>query len=596
MVAQNSLVEIEMISVLFSKLLDDFCRLDPRSTKQYLRDKETLNKRIRSEGISFVTKTLPSLGKWLDRTLDGERFTPHPSFKAQRGRTTPEFLQALFNRLFSGSGLLVNEDAEAVKMLRQLLFLVYKLELPYSQKQEEAVISTFLANEQFLETLVLPDLSKEASLVSEILAGFDPREIVPRHGPGAVSTGERGDEKWVFTRKYSQIHQCYPYYRYFMVGGRDELLDRLSWYNGLMSSDKGVARVVLVPKDSRGPRLISCEPLEYQWIQQGLNRSLVRHLESHWLTRGQINFSDQSVNQKLAMESSIHHFYCTLDMKDASDLVSRDLVEALIPAEQFKFFDAVRSHSTKLPDGRIVQLRKYAPMGSAVCFSVEALVFWAICVVAVSRDTSCSLHNAARHVFVYGDDIIVPTGSYAAVVSALTAVGLTVNLQKCCSRGDFRESCGVDAYMGENVTPTRISTRWSASPNSGDCLASYASYANSLAMKGYHSVAGELRRRLESVHGRLPYGTDKSSYPCIHVLSASEACCENKAAGFRSRWSNNLQRVEFYVSALKSRVVQTELDSWPRLLRNLVSPPAEAPDKVAVPWSARKVRCWRAIW
>jgi hypothetical protein len=64
------------------------------------------------------------------------------------------------------------------------------------------------------------------------------------------------------------------------------------------------ARVCLVPKDSRGPRIISCEPAELMFIQQGIMRKLYSHLETHHLTAGQINFTDQSINRNLALLAS----------------------------------------------------------------------------------------------------------------------------------------------------------------------------------------------------------------------------------------------------------------------------------------------------
>jgi len=588
----------EFIQALFCKLFADLQQRWPKQSRSLCRDLETFQSRFASEGLSFATKTLPRLGKLFDAALDSGKLEASPAFsKAKGSRTIPAFLQGMYSLLFDRDGYLVTNNAAAVSDLRQLFYLVYKLKVPYSPEDEQRVIDAFLRNEEELLHVDLSsvDLSVEKRLMEEILEGFTPKDIIPRHGPGAVATGEKLEQKWRFQRLFSQIHQSYPYYDYFIVGGSHELLDRLEWYKSLKREDVGVAKVVLVPKDSRGPRLISCEPLEYQWIQQGLNHKLVRHLESHRLTRGQINFQDQSVNRDLALESSKHHFYCTLDLKDASDRVSLDLVRELIPEPLIRYFEAVRSHATLLPDGRIVTLRKYAPMGSAVCFSVEALCFWVICVAAVMRKLPWGLQEVARHVYVYGDDIIVPTVAYDDVVSALHSVGLVVNIAKCCSNGDFRESCGMDAFDGVDVTPVKISACWSANSSDGSCLSSYAAYANEFARRGYDGVATSLRIAIRKVYRFLPCSTDSDSFPCEVVATRLEAHARNCAMGFRFRSNPDFQRLEYRVKVLVPKRTKTTLEGWPRLLRQQVGLAGERPDEVVHPRSTTLRWRWSRI-
>lgn len=582
---------------LFDKLFEDLAVRHPDLSKSLSRDFVTLQSRFLTEGISFLTKTLPRLGKLFDRALDIGRLEATPSFRKMKGsQTIPAFLQGMFSLLFDNEGYLVGDRPDIVIDIRQVLYLVYKLELPYSPDDERRVIESFIQNEEELKQLDLAsvDLTAERGLVGRVLEGFDPHDIIPKHGPGAVATGEKLESKWRFSRKYRDIHRVYPYYKFFIAGGPSELIDRIKWYRSLSDESRGVARVVLVPKDSRGPRLISCEPLEYQWIQQGLNRALVHHLENvSSLTKGQVNFKDQSVNQQLARDSSRHHYFSTIDLKDASDRVSCQLVRRLFSEEMTRCLMAVRSHATTLPDGREVTLEKYAPMGSAVCFSVEALVFWVICVVSVARRLGWNYRDAAQNVFVYGDDLIVPTVAHDSVIAALERCGLLVNHAKCCSNGDFRESCGVDAFRGIDVTPTRVSTCWSPNPSSGDCFSSYASYANHFARKGYDQLAIHIRFLLRKSFGVLPFGTDHSGYPCVIVPSASSAVRLNCQSGVKYRWNSRLQRYEFRVKTLVPKRTKSSLVSWPRLLRNLVSGPGERPEEVVHPRST--VIRWRWV-
>lgn len=588
----------EFVQVLYRELFADLQQQYPTLRKSLCRDLETLISRISTEGLSFATKTLPRLGKMFDAALDSGQLEASPSFVKMKGsRTIPAFLQGMFSLLFTVEGFLVGGHPSVVKDIRQVLYLVYKLELPYSKKDECRVIDTFLENEEDLLQLTISDadIAGPSEIVAEVLEGFDPKDILPKHGPGAVATGEKLDKKWLFSRLFDPIHQTYPYYDYFIAGGSRELLDRVKWYRSLSRETLGVAKVVLVPKDSRGPRLISCEPLEYQWIQQGLNTALVRRLESHRLTRGQINFSDQTVNRDLARESSQHHAFATVDLKDASDRVSLQLVRALIPKPLLRFFEAVRSHATRLPDGRVVPLAKYAPMGSAVCFSVEALCFWSICVHAVRKELHMTLSEAAQHVYVYGDDLVVPTLAFDAVLDALERVGLLVNKSKCCSRGDFRESCGMDAYKGIDVTPTRISTLWSCEPSSGQSLSSYTAYANDFWQKGYTRLATTIWKLLESVHGVIPRGTENSGFPCVVVDSPYEAERANCALRFRRRFNPAFQRFEYRVKCLIPFKESTTLESWPRLLRFQVGLHGERPDEVVHPRRTKVRERWRPV-
>lgn len=597
MVPSKSQSQAQFVLDLYAKLFEDLQQRYPGESKSLARDLETLRSRVTSEGLSFVTRILPKLGKAFDASLDTGRLEVPREFKRSHGnRAIPAFLQAMLSLCYGPDGQLGMPDSDVIRDVRQVCYLVYKLEIPFTKSQEDAVIQRFLDTEEEISsaeiTLEEPVLLGAQRALRIVFEGFDPRDITPRHGPGAVATGEKLEQKWCFKRLYDPIHQSYPYYDYFVVGGATELSDRIEWYRGLQRQDVGVAKVVLVPKDSRGPRLISCEPLEYQWIQQGLNQALTRRLESHWLTRGHVNFKDQSVNRQLAVESSTHHYYATLDLKDASDRVSVKLVEKLFSKELIRYLMAVRSHATLLPDGRVVPLSKYAPMGSAVCFSVEAACFWAICVAAVRTELGVTLSEAAQHVYVYGDDLIVPVSAYDAVVRALEACLLRVNGDKSFRRGDFRESCGMDAYYGADVTPTRLSTLWSLEPSDGGCLASYTAYANDFMRKGYTNVAEFLFGSLREVHGVIPRGTHRAGYPCRVVVSYEDALAQNLELGVPFRYNPALQRVEFRVRALRPKHSVSELDGWPRLLRQLVGAGGERPEEVAHPRSARIQRRW----
>lgn len=574
----------------------------PIPPKQPDRDAETMMSRTANEGLSFLTKTLPKLGKALDQGLVAQRFTPLPEFKAQKGRSTPEFLQVYFNRVFGEDGrLLESACVESISVLRQVLFFAYKLEMPYTAETEAATLQSFVETDNGLALLDFSDAESVLTLASRITEGifadFEFREIIPKHGPGAVSTGERLEQKWNFSRLFDSIHQVYPYYEYFVVGGWRELGDRYEWYKKLARQETGTAKVLLVPKDSRGPRLISAEPLEFQWVQQGLGRKMVEFFEgSCELTMGQINFTNQEINRQLALSSSADGKMSTLDLKDASDRVSLELVRRVFKRTPglLRALEACRTSATALPSGEVLTLRKYAPMGSALCFPVEAYVFWSIMVATIVLETGADIRKVARSVFVYGDDIIVSVADAERCITALESVGLRVNLSKCCIRGLFRESCGMDAFNGVQVTPSRLRKPWTGRSSDGTAFASYVSLANDLGEKGYTSASGLLFEYIQLCFGRLPYASKDSGYPGINLPSSRHAEIANLRSGIPSRWSSRYQRLEFRVKFLDSPKLDTSLDSWPRLLRNSVSQAGLEPSKVVVPRSTKIKRGWRA--
>jgi len=581
-------------------------RRDPLETSSSVkkrcleRDLETIQSRVQSEGLSFLTKTLPLLGKAVDRALECGKLNVPRGFKlAPKCASRPAFLQAYFSLVFDEDGFLLDTvNVDALRHIRQVLYIAYKLKIPYSKSEETAVIDRFVQVDKDLGLQCDP-LTDRIMQLAMIITGrvfndFDHKDIHPRHGPGAVATGEKLEAKWKFSRLYSNIHQVYPYYDYYVAGGAREIADRLAWYRSLTRVKSGSAKVVLVPKDSRGPRLISCEPLEYQWIQQGLGRKLANFLEyGSPYTRKRVNFTHQDINRTLAKASSASLRFSTLDLKDASDRVSLELVRRVFERtpKLLRALEACRTTETRLPDGSFVTLNKFAPMGSALCFPVEAFLFWVIIVSAVVLHTNLPLNAVGRRVYVYGDDIVVPTEWASLSIQALSLAGLQVNLDKSCINGYFRESCGIEAYHGHDITPVRLSTLWSTQSHDGSCLASYSSLANKLAEMGYTEASEFIWNALEVTYGKIPFGTFRASYPCKLVSSALKAETLNRSL-FRSRYNKDFQRVEFLLPSLSSRRIRSKLDSWPRLLRDLVSPPVGDPSSVVLRRSTKIKRRW----
>lgn len=557
--------------------------------------------RTRTEGLSFLTKTLPRLCKAFDKAIAGE--TPLTAtklgFKPQPSSELPKLFGELFNRVLSKDGtILQHPDATCVKSIRDICYLFYKYELPYTDEQEQQVLSQFEKTEKDLDIIAndldqlgqvvcanhpIPyrpgkgrfrgrkttnreEVTRAAQHLLQVLfMQFDPRDIIPRHGPGAVATRQKLWSKFEFSNVSHRITAVYPLDEYFF-SSLGHVCDRLDALERITDRDLP-ARVILVPKDSRGPRLISCEPVDFQWIQQGLARAVVSHVENDPLTRHNVFFTDQGPNQRGAHLGAKYGTYATLDLKEASDRVSLSLVRLLFPASLVTHLEACRSTSTELPDGRIINLKKFAPMGSSLCFPIMALSIWAI-LTAAAPDA-----DTEDGILVYGDDVIVPTAYAEDAMKQLESFGLAINRDKSCTKGLFRESCGHDSFQGVNVTPVRLRTVW-AHHRSPDVYASFVAFAGHLARNQYHRTYDVVVSKLLSTYGEIP-SDDMAKESCPSLRWVPERHLPK-----RRRWNRDLQKIQYSVWCLEDKPIIHEMDGWLMLMRFFTSSHSSPPASI----------------
>jgi len=80
---------VKSLMSLWSRLADESADLCCTSAS---RDINTVAARVEHEGWSFMTITLPDLGKATQKWLDQGRVTSHPTFTCERGGSLPRFL------------------------------------------------------------------------------------------------------------------------------------------------------------------------------------------------------------------------------------------------------------------------------------------------------------------------------------------------------------------------------------------------------------------------------------------------------------------------------------------------------------------------
>lgn len=159
----------------------------------------------------------------------------------------------------------------------------------------------------------------------------------------------------------------------------------------------------------------------------------------------------------MAQIGSIKRNYATIDLSAASDSVGYSLVKRVFRGTWlYRYLICLRSPRTRLPNGEVLDLKKFAPMGSSLCFPVETIIFASIC-EKVARD-----HRIATDYSVFGDDIIVPSEIVDDVIQHLAILGFRVNTSKSFFQQDcwFRESCGGEFAWGRDITPLRVSRKY----------------------------------------------------------------------------------------------------------------------------------------
>jgi hypothetical protein len=509
------------------------------------RDVGTLRARVEHEGLSFATITLAAYGQCLDQALANG--SPVPGGWAGFGQLRsglPKFLQGFLHRVFDKwtGHLLDDPDVNCIRALRQICRFCSKVEIPCSDARDRQALRSFEETDQTLRETPCPlprcDSVEDAGdygadnfvvglwqtyqrVAATLVAAMPLQDedsnvpILCRHGPGATVEKLTPNGKWAIDEWHEELEAAGFTYRLAMLGAEKALwgVENVPIVPRYVSrQDERPVKVTLVPKTLKGPRVIAVEPAVRQFAQQGLAAALRDGIDQCRYTSGRINFRDQEVNQRLALLSSVSGFYSTIDLKDASDRVTCDHVRVLFEAAPEKFrawLWATRGTRALLPDGREIDLQKYASMGSAMCFPVEALTFFVMVVAIrahalgghVSPDT---VERLSRGVYVYGDDILCPADETPTVLVGLEAFGLKVNTRKTFWTGRFRESCGTDAFAGVDVTPTYLRRPCPEDRSDAQGIVSWVATANALYQRGKRRVAHALQERVERLLGPLP--------------------------------------------------------------------------------------------
>lgn len=568
-----------LILSFYKNLLQDFVVLFPEDSLEY----EFNFIEERSKDLLSLVKLFSKLGKNIESSLISlQKLEVPDGIPVADGSQLPRFLYAQFCTLFHEDGVplyalegLSDLDREVAKhsaicvlTLRQFFLAFSKAEDIDCERSEEEEVGDFLNRVTTIPKITCNNvvLSVARHLLEEVLgdgqgglcAELAQWESNPFgvHGPGAVAAGEKGKDKYDFSVPIGFDIQLFV----------PELLNPKAYLPCEEEHRNDVvSRLAVVPKDFRGHRLICIEPKEAMWAQQGLMRVLYERVSSHPLTRRSISFKSQ---EKSFFLSKSYRF-STIDLKDASDRVSKTLCRLLFNKKVYRLLTRYRSRQIEAYSGYRTTYETMFTMGNALCFPIETLVFWAISVAAMYVQR-CVMqgYDPARMYFtfrypyspegemdyqivsyqfgkrntpfasvysrVFGDDIIVPRIYYECVTGALESCGFVVNRSKSCDNTLVRESCGSWWYHEYDCRIVRFGSHKLQNTRA---WIGFLENSRALAQCGFYSAAQSVLDFMAVMHAVPPY---VAGLPGLRVW---DDCY---------RWNKDLQRVEVWLPMLEN--------------------------------------------
>jgi hypothetical protein len=322
----------------------------------------------------------------------------------------------------------------------------------------------YLEFERTLECVQQSDLLRTMQRAARDLFGeFNIRNYPfrPKHGSGSTAYAPRAvSDPWHKNRGFAVDSEVKIYCQY-RTGSPDWKQFFYYPYNGLVRT----CELVMVPKAMTANRTISREPVTLQYLQQDVAAALDDYFRQY--CGDFIDLHDQERSRRLAKQGSQDGGYSTIDLSSASDSVTVSLVEAVFSGLPLLYpLMATRSTHVDVPCGEsrvVVEMKKFAPMGSSTCFPTECMIFSLVCEAAIRLQTG--RRSRKLDYVVYGDDIVVRTEYAAMVQQCLRELGFKVNLEKSfiddgatCPH-TFREACGGEYLDGVDITPLRLSRR-----------------------------------------------------------------------------------------------------------------------------------------
>jgi len=566
---------LKSLMLLLSSVLHDMETLCCVSTSL---DIKTIETRVKHEGLSFLTITLPDFAKDFERSLELGKVDHllFRSFAFQKG--LPRFLGGFLDRVFDRSSgcILLNPDIDCIFAIRQITLLCGKMKLPCSDSRVAAAFDGFmeceldvirstgrlLGNARIVQAYQRVSALLFRSIFSQIANRLYSGEYMPKHGPGSTADRIVGNHKYGIREWSLRLEEEFPFMEHLsssfgLAIANLECVDvREPW-------NERPVRVITVPKTLKTPRIIAIEPSYMQFMQQAVLEMIVEETNRDYILKPLLSSLDQIPNQEMAKIGSLSGELATLDLSEASDRVSNQHVRLMLSRWPLldRAVQATRSRKADVPGYGLHHLSKFASMGSALCFPFESMVFLTVVFMGIEQElmhplTMKDIKSFHGKVRVYGDDIIVPTEYTRSVVDLLEAFGFKVNQRKSFWNGKFRESCGKEYYNGHDVSITRVRRMLPKQRKHVEELESTVSLRNQLYLAGLWKTVNYLDGVIERL---IPFPATLDTAPGLGKLSF---------LGFEShKLDSDLQRPLVRGAIVRRRLPVDRLDDYGALLK-----------------------------
>jgi hypothetical protein len=286
------------------------------------RDFNTVSRRVKHEGMSFLTICLPSYCSDFERSLADGVVDPTRFMGFHRRGALPVLFQGLLSRVFDASTgvLLEDPDVLAITAVRQVCLMFKKVLLPCSTEREKRSYASYLDTDKSVADFELslaqrwtsgPYVERNGSKpvacvlgqggprkwesprvpaselcshagrtdllhmelehfrsVSDLLWGstlndridrFSPEALLPKHGPGATAERISGNRKFSLVRWHQRLDYSFPSDLFCIPNFG--YADDLRGIEFVDPEHEQPVRVISVPKTLKTPRIIAIEPV-----------------------------------------------------------------------------------------------------------------------------------------------------------------------------------------------------------------------------------------------------------------------------------------------------------------------------------------------
>lgn len=591
-------------------LMCDLGRFEPSTLEHAERFLKHVHTLVEERGMPVIMIDFPALCTLFETCLDDSSISPEACSQMCELLKTPDLsiLDFLLSNIFDESGYMKDEFDPTWVWFIRCIFLLYKkvdiacpaeainasvidfihidsvLNRPTLSWDEDSMLCVDQLDLHLCDALKSADLFSEASSVldSKILDAcqkvadivisqfpvMDYRSVKPNHGPGRVSDLSKDCDKYAFPNWPEKLGLIFPY-TYFGESREDAHVDDVLSYPGFSEHP---ARLCAVPKTLKSPRLITIEPVAHQYIQHGVLMWMRDNLPP--LLRVCLDFKSQEPSRSMALLASATGEYATVDLKSASDYLSCWVVERVFRRNPslLNALHACRTRYCKVPflGGSYILLNKYAGQGNATTFPVQSICYSIIAIASVllSENLNVTFKNIKKvlpEIRVFGDDIIIPSSSSEYLIRALSLTGFRVNVVKSHVQGHFRESCGMDAFKGVQVTPVYLRSIELDSTKLTE-LTSWLDVANNAHRAGLWELADYL------LNGSVPLNVRDLIPVCKKVQSCLSSFTFVGGSQFngKMRMNKNLHHPEILAFQEKAAMKRREREDRGNLLQYFI--------------------------